>query len=94
MHFGHGGYDHGSGALTQRDLDRRVAVQRSTFATHPLQRFLHLHVAEHVDVTRLLQRNAERLLKTVVQQCIAGQVMEVAQYHPVTFAEGNGRRRA
>src|SRR3546814_5315638 len=77
-----------------RDLRGDGAIERGIgVATHAPQRIAGLQVAEHVDVARLLEADAERLLQRVVEQRLAGEVAQVADDDPVAVAEGDGRLR-
>ena len=95
VQFQHGRKQHRTGAVAQRHLRGRGPVQHRGpgIVAHQGQGLPHLHVTEHVDMTRLLQADPERLLQRFVQNGLAGEVAKVAHHHPVTLGEGDGRLR-
>jgi len=93
--LGHGRQQQRARAIALRDFRTDGAVDpRARLRLHASKGLAHLQVADHVDVAGLLQADPERLLQRLVQARIAGQVAQVADHHPVAFAEGDRRLRA
>ena len=74
------------GTLTEvtGDIRREAGVRR---LGHQAQRGRDLVVGEHVQIRRLAQRHAERLLQRVIEDRIAGSVGEVADDECVLLSE-------
>ncbi len=90
----HGRQQHRACALTHRHIDRGIAVEPG-IARKPrhFQAFADLAFRQHVHVARLFQRDPDRVPHRVIEDRIAGEVVDIAKHHPVTLGEGNGRLR-